>query len=133
MANNIQTHSNTPTFLLRTYLQKQKMTYPIQMWLDAGNEKTVTKMVQIRKSEEKNTNKQRNLCVTLLQKSKGEYYQNLSVENMCNSKQLWKVVKLFLSNKFVFNEKITIVEGTEITKSDKQTAKALKNFFSNII
>ena len=27
-------------------------------------------------------NKQKNLCVTLLRKSKREYYQNLSVENI---------------------------------------------------
>ena len=33
-----------------------------------------------------NYNKQRNLCVTLLRKSKREYYQNLSVEYVCNNK-----------------------------------------------
>ena len=37
-----------------------------------------------------NYNKQRNLCVTLLRKSKREYYQNLSVENVCDKKNFGK-------------------------------------------
>ena len=57
-------------------------------------------------------NKQRNLCVTLLRKSKREYYQNLSVENICDNKKFWKVVKPLLSSKIMSSEKITLVEGT---------------------
>ena len=53
-------------------------------------------------------NKQRNLCVTLLRKSNREYYQNLSVENVCDNKKLWKVVKPLLSNKIMSSEKITL-------------------------
>ena len=76
-----------------------------------------------------NYNKQRNLCVTLLRKSKREYYQNLSVENVCDNKNFWKVVKPLLSNKIMSSEKITLVEGTIILKNDKETAKVLNNFF----
>ena len=47
--------------------------------------------VKNRSEENKiNYNKQRNLCVTLLGKSKREYYQNLSVENVCNKKNFGK-------------------------------------------
>ena len=35
-------------------------------------------------------NKTRNLCVTLLRKSKREYYQNLSVQNACDKKNFGK-------------------------------------------
>ena len=80
-----------------------------------------------------NYNKQKNLCVTLLRKSKREYYQNLSVENVCDNKNFWKVVKPLLSNKIMSSEKITLVEGTNILKNDKETAKVLNNFFSTII
>ena len=80
-----------------------------------------------------NHNKQRNLCVTLLRKSKREYYQNLSVENVCDNKKFWKAVKPLLSNKIIPSEKITLVEGTKILKNDKETAKVLNNFFSTII
>ena len=60
-----------------------------------------------------NYNKQRNLCVTLLQKSKREY-QNLSVENVCDNKKFWKVVKPLLPNKIMSSEKIALVEGIKI-------------------
>ena len=80
-----------------------------------------------------NYNKQRNLCVTLLRKSKREYYQNLSVEKVCDNKKFWKVVKPLLSNKIMSSEKITLVEGTNILKNDKGTAKVLNYFFSTII
>lgn len=55
------------------------------------------------------------------------------VENVCHSKQFLKVMKPLLSNKIVPNEKITLVETTEIRKSNKEIAKVLNDFFSNII
>ena len=41
-------------------------------------------------------------------------------------------MKPLLSNKIVSNEKITLVEGEEIIKTDQANAKVLNNFFSNI-
>ena len=55
------------------------------------------------------------------------------VENVCHSKQFWKVMKPLLSNKIVPNEKITLVETTEIRKSNKEIVKVLNDFFSNMI
>ena len=72
-----------------------------------------------------NYNKQKNLCLTILRKSKKEYYQHLSVENACCNKKLWKVVEPV--------KKIALVEETNILKIDKETAKILNNFFSTII
>ena len=65
-------------------------------------------------------NKQKNLCVTLLRKSKREYYQNLSVENIYDNNNFWKVVKPLLSNKIMSSEKITLVEERKILKNDKE-------------
>ena len=73
-----------------------------------------------------NHNKQRNLCVTLLRKR--EYYRNLSVENVCDIKKFWKVVKPVLCNKIMSSENITLVEGTKILKNDQETVKVLNNF-----
>ena len=83
-----------------------------------------------KRSEENkiNYNKQRNLWVTLLRENKREYYQNLSVENVCDNRKFWKVVKPLLSNKIMSSEK-----GTKISKNDKATAKVLNNLFSTII
>ena len=43
------------------------------------------------------------------------------------------MVKPLLSNKIVSSEKITLVEGKEIIKTDQANAKVLNNFFFNII
>ena len=37
--------------------------------------------------------KQRNLYVTLLRKSKRQYFDNLNEKNICDQKKFWKVVK----------------------------------------
>ena len=76
---------------------------------------------------------QRNYCVSLLRKSKRDYYNNLNEKNICDNRKFWKVVKPLLSNKIVSNEKITLVEGKEIIKTNQANAKVLNNFFSNII
>ena len=44
-----------------------------------------------------------------------------------------KVVKSLLSNNFVSNKKITLVEEKENYKTDQANAKLLNNFFSNIM
>ena len=75
--------------------------------------------------------KQRNLCVTLLRKSK--FYGNLNEKKLCDNKKFWGLVKPVLSNKVVFNEKITLVEQNNIVENDKKTTTILNNFFSNII
>ena len=37
--------------------------------------------------------KQRNLCVTLLRKSKREFYGNLNEKKICDNRKYWGVVK----------------------------------------
>ena len=76
---------------------------------------------------------QRNYCVSLLRKSKRDYYNNLNEKNICDNRKFWKIVKPLLSNKIVPNEKITLVGGKEIIKTNQANAKVLNNFFSNII
>ena len=47
------------------------------------------------RSNENKTNyvKQRNHCVSLLRKTKREYYSNLDVKKICDNKTFWKIVK----------------------------------------
>ena len=77
--------------------------------------------------------KQRNLCVSLLRKTKRSYYSNLNEKNVIDNRKFWKTVKPMLSNKFVNNEKITLVDNEKIITNDKEIAKVLNDFFSNII
>ena len=90
----------------------------------------------LKKRTEENRNnyvKQRNLCVTLLRKSKREFFGSLNKTRLCDKKKFWGVVKSLLSNKVVYNETITLEEDDKIIENDKNTASTLNEFFSNII
>ena len=50
--------------------------------------------------------------------------------NRIDYRKFWKTVKPILSNKFV---NITLVDNKEIITNDKEIAKVLNDFFSNII
>ena len=76
--------------------------------------------------------KQRILCLSLLRKTKKSYYSNLNKKNIIDNQRFWKTVKPTLSNKFVNNEKITLVYNEKIITNDKEIAKVLNDFFSNI-
>ena len=87
------------------------------------------------RSNENKTNyvKQQNHCVSLLRKTKSEYYSNLDEKSICDSKTFWKIVKPMLSMKIKSNERICLIENDEIIKTENGTAKALNAFFSNIV
>ena len=77
--------------------------------------------------------KQRNLCVSLLRKTKRSYYSNINKKNIIDNRNVWKTVKSMLSNKFVTSEKIALVDNDKIITNDKKIAKVLNDFLSNII
>ena len=83
------------------------------------------------RSNENKTNyvKQRNHCVSLLRKTKREYYSNLDEQKICDNKTFWKIVKLMLSKKVKFFERITLIENDEIIKTEKGIAKVLNANF----
>ena len=76
---------------------------------------------------------QRNYCVSLLRKSKREYYSGLDVKNITDNKTFWKIVKLFVSDKLLSTQKITLIDNNKIVKNDDDTARVLNTFFSNIV
>ena len=59
--------------------------------------------------------KQRNYCVSLLRKTKKDYYANLNVKDIVDNKQFWRTVKPLFSDKTKSNEKITLVEDETVT------------------
>ena len=50
--------------------------------------------------------KQRNYCVSLLRKTKTQYYGKVDAKNVTDNKTFWKTVKPFLSDKIMSKEKI---------------------------
>ena len=81
----------------------------------------------------KKYSKQRNYCVSLLRKTKKQYYGDLNKKNVLDNKKFWKTVKPFLSDKCPLNEKIIIVENDEIISNNKEVAEVLNTFFSNVV
>ena len=78
--------------------------------------------------------KQRNYCISLLRKSKSEYYGNLNETNISDNKTFWKNIKRFLSDKVRSTNKMTLIDKEEIIiMGDYSIAKVLKTFFSNIV
>ena len=61
--------------------------------------------------------KQRNYCVSLLRKTKTQYYSNFD-----ESKAFWEIVKPFLSDKITSKKKITLIEENEIVSNDENIA-----------
>ena len=75
---------------------------------------------------------QRNYCISLLKKTKKEYFGNLNEKNVCDNKMFWKTVKPFLSDKIVSKEQITLVENKEIISEDRDVAQTLNSFFRTL-
>ena len=77
--------------------------------------------------------KQRNYCVSLLRKTKKDYYANLNVKDIVDNKQFWRTVKPLFSGKTKSNEKITLVEDETVTTQDEKNAELLNLFFSSAV
>ena len=75
---------------------------------------------------------QRNYCVSLVKKTKKNYYNSLHEKGVSDNKTFWKTVKPFLSDKIVSKEQILLVENDEIISENSKIAESLNCFFSNI-
>ena len=76
--------------------------------------------------------KQRNYCVSLLRATKKNYYENLNINVIMDSKKFWKSVKPFFSEKSQINTKIILLDEEEIISDSTNCAEILNNYFSDI-
>ena len=76
---------------------------------------------------------QRNLCVNLLRKTKKNYFANLDVNSITDSRKFWQTVKPLFSNKLPHKETINLSENGQILNNDKKISVTFNNYFSNII
>ena len=84
-------------------------------------------------ADKKHYVKQKNYCVSLLRRTKKEYYGNLDPKKVADNRTFRRTVKPFLSNKSIENEKNILDEKEEILTNYGSVAKVLNNFFSNIV
>ena len=86
------------------------------------------------RSEEnsKKYKQQRNYYVKLLRKTKMEYFQNMNVNKVNDSKMFWKTVKPRFSKKCKTANTIILTEGDMIIKNEKLIADTFNNYFADI-
>ena len=77
-------------------------------------------------------NIQRNYCVSLIRKTKRDYYSNLNHKQVTD-KIFWKTIKPSFTDKGINNEKITLIENGETLSKNEEIAENLNNYFSDII
>ena len=74
--------------------------------------------------------KQRNFCVSLLEKEKKKYYNNLDLKIFDDNKTFWQRIKpLFSDKQKSLLSDIILVENDIITSDKKEVAEKLNNFF----
>ena len=81
----------------------------------------------------KKTQIEKKYSVSLLRKSKREYYENLFIKNVNDNRIFGKSVKPLLSDKSRIRDRISISEKEEILKTASETAETLNSFFLNTV
>ena len=78
--------------------------------------------------------KQRNFCLSLLRKSKNDYFSKLNDKQITDNKRFQKTVKPFLSNKVQSSETINLTDEHDSLVTDcGKVAKELNSFFSSVV
>ena len=78
-------------------------------------------------------NKQRNLCVSLLRKTKRNYYENLNLNDISDNKKFWTTMKPLFCNKIKSVENITLDENGKLVRNEQEVANIFNDFFVNIV
>ena len=76
---------------------------------------------------------QRNLCVTLLRKAKRDYYENLELGKVNDSKKFWNTVKPVFGNNVTTRNNITLIENEKVVTSEIELAKIFNKYFVDIV
>ena len=71
-------------------------------------------------------------CLTF-SKNEKEYYGSIAEKNLSNSKNFFKTVKLFLSDKILSKEQITLIERSKVLSEDSDVAQSLNPFLASIV
>ena len=78
-------------------------------------------------------NKQRNICVSLLRKSKRVCFANLDTKIMKDNRKFWKTENPLFSEKSYSKESISLINKDGFITENEDLAKTFNNFFSTIV
>ena len=79
-----------------------------------------------------NYKRQRNRCLSILHKTKKEYFNSLNIKQVSDNKLFWKSVKPFFSDKASNSSKIMLVEENNIISDEEEIANIMNNYFINV-
>ena len=74
---------------------------------------------------------QRNRCLSILRKTKKEYFNGLNIKQLSDNKLSRKSVKPFFNDKESNSSKITLVEENNIVSDEGEIANIMNNYFIN--
>ena len=77
--------------------------------------------------------KQQNICVSLLRKTKRDYFANLDTRIMKDNRKFWKTENPLFSEKSYSKESISLINKDGLITENEDLAKTFNNFFSNIV
>ena len=80
----------------------------------------------------KQKKKQQNFCVKLLRKTKQDYFNNIDINSVSDTKEFWKTIKSYFSNKGLNCNKIFLSEKGMLIKDPVAIATTMNDFFVNI-
>ena len=75
----------------------------------------------------------RNFCVSLLNKEKKKFYNNLDMKDIKDTKKFWQNVKPLFTGKSKLETNITLVEKDKVITDNNEVAEILNNYFIEAI
>ena len=78
-------------------------------------------------------NKQRNICVSLLCKTKRKRYVQLDNKIVIDNRKFWKAVSPLFSENAFYRESVILKEHGKTITDNEKIAEKFNNFFSNIV
>ena len=77
--------------------------------------------------------KQRNICVSLLLKTKRDYFANQDTKTMKDTRKFWKTVNPLFSEESYSKESISLVNKDGFITKNEDLAKTFNKFFSSVV
>ena len=79
-----------------------------------------------------NYKNQRNLCYSLLRRTKKQYFNNINLKDISDNKKFWKCVTPYFSEKGSASTKLMLIENEEILTNESKLANVFNDFFLNV-
>ena len=110
----------------------------IKIWRELANNRKNNSKLKNKFNKERNHinwcnyKSQRNHCLSILCKTKKEYFNSLNMKQDSDNKLFWESVKLFFNGKGSNSSKTTLVEKNDIISDEEEIANIMNNYFINV-